>query len=186
MPTQKDEYVMSGDRVESDSPDRCQSLYKEGQCPFRKVEGSDYCAMHGGNSVLEAAKRASLRNYKLTKFQARLDRFATNPKVKDLRDEIAILRMTLEERLNSLNGPNDLIIHSHVISDLVLKINTVVSSCHKLENSMGQLLDKQAILQFGSEIIRIISEEITEDPELLNRIADKIMNVYGTLGDEEI
>ena len=59
--------------------------------------------------------------------------------------------MILEEVLNKCKDSKDLILKSSVISDLVVKVEKLVSSCHKMEGSMGQLLDKSAILQFAAE-----------------------------------
>ena len=87
--------------------------------------------------------------------------------------------MIVEEKMNSCEDINDLMLISQPISDLVLKIDKVVNSCHKLDNSMGQLLDKSAILQFASEVINIIDAEV-KDEKILNKIANKIMASLGT------
>jgi hypothetical protein len=163
--------------VEADSPNRCQASSRTSQCKSPKVEGSDYCRMHGGASVEAAQKREGLRNYQLTKFNARLQQLGDSGEIKSLRDEIAILRMIMEERLNQCKDNMDLIYQSGPISDLVLKIERVVTSCHKLELSSGSLLDKQAIMQFGSELISLLSEEVKDETSLA-RISEKI---YATI-----
>jgi len=133
--------------------------------------------MHGGNKAGEAKVKQSLRNYQLTRFNARLQQLGDSGEIKSLRDEIAILRMLMEERLNQCRDQMDLIYQSGPISDLVLKIEKVVTSCHKLELSTGSLLDKQAIMQFGSEMISLISTHIT-DEVVLSRISEAI---YATI-----
>jgi len=138
------------------------------------VKGGNRCMMHGGNKQLEAKSNASLRNYQLTQFRAKLERHSTSDNIKGLRDEIGILRMTLETRLNQCNDEMDLLLHSGPISDLVLKIDRLVNSCHKLEGSMGQLLDKTAIIQFANVVIEIIGSEV-EDQVVVSRIAEKII-----------
>lgn len=163
--------------VTDDSPNRCQAVTKAGQCHGEKAPNSNYCMMHGGNKGSEAAARQGLRNYQLTKFNARLQQLGDSGEIKSLRDEIAILRMIMEERLNQCKDTMDLIYQSGPISDLVLKIEKVVSSCHKLELSTGSLLDKQAIMQFGSELISIISHSI-KDEVLLAQISEAI---YATI-----
>lgn len=163
-------------RCEPDDPNRCQAVNKNGQCLNKAVPGTQYCAAHGGGVAQEALIKKSLRNYHLTRFQARLERFADAPELKSLRDEIAILRMMMEERLNQCEDAKDLLYQSGPISDLVLKIEKVVASCHKLELATGQLLDKQAVLNFGGELIAIISEEIT-DEEALGHISSRIMSL---------
>lgn len=146
----------------ADHPERCQSVYKDGQCWHCRVEGSDYCGMHGGNRAGEAKKKKDIRLYQLAKFQTRVDDFATNPKVKGLREDIAILRMLLETTMNRCNDSAELIMFSPKISELIMKIEKVVSSAHRLESNMGELLDKMAAMQLGEEIVQLISGGITE------------------------
>jgi len=152
--------------VEADSPNRCQAVTPKGQCLGAAAEGSKFCMMHGGNKAGEAKAAAGLRNYRLTRFNARLQQLGDSGEIKSLRDEIAILRMIMEERLNQCRDTMDLIYQSGPISDLVLKIEKVVTSCHKLELSAGSLLDKQAIMQFGSEMISLISATIKDEVQL--------------------
>ena len=148
---------------------------KQSQCRNQALEGSSYCAAHGGNKAVQSAEKASLNNYRLNKFNVRLQQLSTSPGIKSLRDEIAILRIMMEERLNMCNGAVDLMLHSHSISDLVMKIDKVVNSCHKLESNMGALLDKQDIIQFGGELINIIGNHIT-DEDILTALSNEIIS----------
>lgn len=172
-----------------DCPNRCQRVTGQGQCTNKGValpDGtfSQYCAMHNGNVDLRNYKKESVRNYRLTKWHAELQRHATAPEVKGLRDEIGILRMVLEERLNRCTDSTDILLHSGAIGDMVLKIEKLVSSCHKLEGLMGQLLDKQAILQFAGEVIDIIGEECA-DSKIVEQIGNRIMLAIGRVGKTE-
>lgn len=134
---------------------------------------------HGGNRQILSQKRKGLRNYRLTKFKDRIDRHVNSTGLKSLRDEIAILRVVLEERINSCNDATELMMYSGPISELIMKIEKIVVSCNKLEQSMSMLLDKQALLQFASETVRVISEELGEvenSEMIMERIADRIIN----------
>lgn len=169
-------------KVADDDPTRCQCVIKtRGQCKNKAVEGSQFCMSHGGNSAVAAQQKENIRQYKLAKWSTRMNEFADQPGIKSLRDEIAILRLMLEERLNMCQDSHELLLQSHAISDIVVKIEKLVSSCHRLEGSMGQLLDKQAILHFATNVVDIISNNI-EDEQLLNSIADEII---GLVGDQQ-
>lgn len=169
------------ERIErEDDPDRCQGVGQHGQCPFKRTPPSKFCPRHGGNKAAESAAKEAIRNYQLTKYKARIDQFADNPKVKDLREEIAILRMCLETVVNRCNDANDLMLSSNKISDLVMKIDKIVVSCHKLEASTGQLLDRQAALNFASEIVKIVANHV-EDSEIVATISEEILQALGTL-----
>jgi hypothetical protein len=75
-------------------------------------------------------------------------------------------------------------LNSGAIGDMVLKIEKLVSSCHKLEGLMGQLLDKQAILQFAGEVIDIIGEECA-DTTIVEKIGGRIMLAITRVGQKE-
>ena len=172
-------------KVAEDDPRRCQATNTQyGQCMNKAVDGSDYCICHGGAHAIKRRNREAMRNYVLTKWQAKLDQHRDAPDVKSLRDEIAILRMLMQERLEHCSTELDLILQSGPISDLVMKIDKVVNSCHKLEGSLGQLLDKQAILQFANEVITVITEHLDE-PEKIDQISTGILEIVGRIGKDD-
>jgi len=149
------------------------------------LEGCTFCICHGGSTQRNAQKKQHESNYRLTKWQARLEQKASATGIKSLRDEVGILRMLLEEQLNKCEDTTDLLIHSGRISDLAMKLEKLVASCHKLEGSMGDLLDKTAILQFASEIVESVSDELKGDEKKINAIANKIMAAVGRIGTKD-
>ena len=170
-------------RVENDDPCRCQGVTGKGQCQIRAIEGSNFCPMHAGAGS-RTLEREKLRNFRLTKWQGRINEFADNDAAKSLREEIGILRMMLEESLNKCRDSHDLILSSGRISDLVLKIEKLVVSCHRLEEKTGMLLDKTAILQLAGTIIECIAKHnIPED--VLSKISDEIIVAVASVKTEQ-
>jgi hypothetical protein len=111
----------------------------------------------------QARDRAQdLRKYNLTKYNARIQAQANHPAIKSLRDEVGILRMVLETQLDRCHTDDDLILKSATIGDLVLKIEKLVSSCHRLEELTNQVLDKATVAQMMDEIIQVIAEAVPE------------------------
>ena len=174
-----------------DHPHRCQTVIpSQGQCRnvATMTDGGDYgnhCLAHGGNRFIDSDRKEKVRNYRLERFKIKLQIHSDSPHIKDLRDEIAILRMVLEERLNRCNDESDLVLQSGPIGDMVLKIDKVVSSCHKLEGSMGQHLDKSALLQFAAEAVGIIGEEVS-DEATIERISNRLIAAIGDRKDESV
>lgn len=120
-------------------------------------------------------------NYKIAAYQARIEAKADAPEVKSLRDEVAILRMTLEEVMNQSDF--NLALSVGLISDLVVKIAAVVEKCHKIERSMGRLLDKAQLIQFTSEVVQIVSETFAGQEEKLAIVSNKLL---AALQDENL
>ena len=156
-----------------DDPERCQQMAAHGQCSNVSIPGSKYCKCHAGRGNASVAKE-SVRNYQLTRFKAQVARMTDSSAVKNLREELGILRVIMETHMNQCESDSDLILKSQVIGDLAMKIEKMVTSCNKLDTHLGQVLDKQALLNFASEIINIISEEVT-DTDVVDAVATRIM-----------
>ena len=169
-------------------PNRCQAVNVNGQCLNKAVKlpsgkYGTFCLCHGGNKQVQSEQTKNKRLYQLGKFQAKLEQQADHCNIKSLREEIGILRMVMQERFSVIKDSTDLLLHSGPITDLVMKIEKLVASCHKLEGSMGQLLDKQAILHFASQVIGIIGEVVIEEDKL-QLIGDKIIALVGQQSED--
>lgn len=156
-------------------PNRCQRMLAKGQCMNRAVEGSQYCAAHGGTVT-----RDSRRKYAVTKFRARLDHFAEDPDQKSLHEEIGVLRLMLDAQLTAISDEHELIMRSAALAELVSRIQNCIVAADKLDQRRGQLIDRSVILKMVAHIIDIISQEVT-DPDVVENIGRRIME---SLGDE--
>ena len=178
-------YKMDG----PDDPNRCQAMRHDGQCTNKavKIDGDTYgthCLVHGGNKQIASQEKKKLRIYNIGKFQAQLEKMADSPILKSLHEEVGLLRMMLETIITRCETDVDLIINSHVISDLILKIEKTVVSTNKLEKSMGQHLDKAAILQFASEVVNIVGKVLDGEEDKINQIANGILEIVGRISEE--
>lgn len=159
-------------RVEFDDPTCCQGLGPQGPCNIQAVPGQKFCRMHFGIGNKIAEQKAT-RNYLLNRYQHRVNDFADNDQIKSLREEIGILRMLLEQTINKCQNDTELLLYSNKIADLVVKIEKLVASCHKLELATGQLIDKATMMFLGDVIIQIIGEVCPSDK--MPSIAERIM-----------
>ena len=79
----------------------------------------------------------------------------------------------IEERISQCETEHDLILQSGPISDMIMKVEKVVTSCQKLEERLNLLLDRGTLINFAAQVIQIISSNIT-DTEVLDQIATEI------------
>lgn len=167
-------------KTTSDNPNCCQL---EG-CNLLAVEGCTHCAAHGGAKQASALQKQATRTYNLTKYREQLNRFSDDDNIKGLREEIGILRILMEERLNLCNTSIDLLAHAHTISDLAVKIEKLVTSCNKIEKSLGKYLDKNDIVQLGMEIVTIITRHI-DNVDVIEKIANELAIVIERIMNKE-
>lgn len=166
------------ERVEyPEHPDRCQAIAGGShQCFYKKIPGSDYCGMHGGNVAIEKQKLAAQRMYNLAQWQVSVGKFASHSNIKSLREEIGILRILIEKKILSCKDDNDLMLRSSSLSELVMKVGKLVESCDRIDTRLGQTLDREQLLQLGGKIVELVSEFLN-DPDKLNQFAQRLIGV---------
>lgn len=141
-------------------PNRCKAASQDGQCKNKAEPGTSYCICHGGRDLTE---QKDTRGYLLAKAQDRT-RLAEvseglNP-VKQLRDSISLLTMMIERRWNSVKDDNDLLQACGPLNQMLQNMERLVSSCHKIEQDLGQLLAKHAILSLGKRMVAVMMDEL--------------------------
>ena len=163
-------------RAPEGSDDQCRVISPTtgARCPYLAVEGQTNCVRHSGSVMANKEEKKATAQYRLQIWQERLEEFAENEKAKSLREEIGILRILMETIVNKCTGPNDLILYSPKISELAAKIEKLVSSCHRIEHSMGSLMDKATALAFAGQVVEIISTHI-QDPDIIDAISTGII-----------
>jgi hypothetical protein len=159
-------------------PRRCKGNARDGQCGNLAEPGSEYCAACGGR---DHSREQDRRQYLLTKaeYRKRIAELSDHDDVKSLRDEIAIARMLIEERLNNIQDRNDLLASCGPLNQLLLTVERLVKSAHVLEQNLGLLLSKEAVLrlahQLGDIVTDVLREEQIPDFEL---VADEIFHRF--------
>lgn len=161
--------------------ERCGGTLKTGQCTNCKVQGSNYCMLHGANKSIESAQKKAINEHRLNRWQSRAKELGADNDVKSLRDEIGTLRMILEEMFGMCSSNLDILLYSQRMSDLVMKIEKLVTSCDKLENRMGQLLNKDSVLQLASTYVNIINLHIS-DPQIIENISEDMVKATQEIG----
>jgi len=142
---------------------RCDFTLDNGyRCGNLAEETINRCALHGANKILAAKENQSLRMYRLAQWQTRVNQLADHDKIKSLRDEIAILRMLVENRIAHCSDSQDLLLQSGPLSDLLMKVEKVVSSCNRLESKLGDVLDAQRVRNLASAFMQMIAKRVTE------------------------
>ena len=156
------------------SPTRCQSTGRSGQCRLESVPNSTYCKYHGGNSEAIAQQKESTRRLLVRRWQEDIDDFAFSTNLKTLRDEIGVLRVLLEQKLNMCEDPMTLVLQAGPISSLVRDITRTIESCDKIESKLDITMDKTAVLEFATKLVSIVADVLGDDHRI-DIIADRVI-----------
>lgn len=165
-------------RAIADSPTRCQDVTRHGQCPYESIPGLQKCPMHAG-PLIAIQRKEKTRLFRLTQYRDRVNEFADNDEAKSLREEIGMLRMMLEAIWNRISSPDELLMMSSKIADIILKIEKLVVSCSRLEVTSGTMLDRATVLNLATVIVNIVAKYVPEEDTLDNignEISDAIMS----------
>lgn len=171
-------------KCEPAHPNRCQSMMGGEQCPFLSVEGTTRCPSHGANKQLEAVERKKVHDYILQQWMVRVDEFAASERLTSLRGEIGILRMLLENTLNMCEDAQQLMMYSHRVQDLTMKVDKLVQTLNKVELKTGNLLDKSQALILAGQIVDIIGKHVT-DATAIDQISNELIDLVIKLAGKE-
>ena len=156
--------------------EQCTHIGQHGRCKYKIHEGAhSKCTHHGGVPEANNAKNKETSSYRLQIFQSRMEHHLDHSELKNIRGEIALLRMLVENKLNQCKDDYDLMLQSAGISDLIAKINLLVTSCHRLEQSSGELMDKQTLAQFASDVVQRLSGIVTDDQ--MQQITEELLEL---------
>lgn len=159
-------------------------LIREGIIEETSYNGIDLCPKHGGRSE-KAAENRQFQQYLLAKYQAQLDGFAQSEKIKDLRSEVGLLRLLVQNILDRVQKPDDLLLFTPKIADLVQRVEKTVTSLDRLELRMGELLSKGALMTFVVELTDVIRTHI-EDADILEAISKEILSAVDRLQTSKV
>ncbi len=162
---------------------QCEHVNKySGQCSRQACEGTNKCPIHTHGDREKIEKRV----YRLQNMDRRLrhETLSDHDELHSIREEIAVARMILEERLNSIKTDADLISACGPLNTLLLTIEKLTSSCLKLDKSVGNLLAKPVLLKMASDLVAIILEELVDIPgheAIIDKISARIIETMSTI-----
>ena len=164
--------------------DRC----AKSNCPYEKEEGATVCIRHGANKQIEKRAKEMRYDFKKERVRKQVNLLAADPTRYRLDEELAILRLTLEDTINTVTSESDrdyaLFQCSDTIRSLIAEINKTAQVCVQQSVNLGLLLTTEDVLEQVQKIIDVLAEEI-KDEETLLRIAEKIDSVLSFGGPKD-
>ena len=159
-------------------PARCQAMIPtRGQCPLVQVEGSDYCPCHGGNKAAEAAEKGRMHRYRAAKYQTRLDELTDANSIKSLRDEIAVVRLLVQNHLKFTDDDaSHLLLYAPVIQTLVRQVESLSVSCAIVENKLKEFMDTGNAMEMASDILYAV-QKVLPDSEISQSVQSEMTEV---------
>ena len=166
-------------------PRRCHGSCPDGQCQNVSEPGSEFCRAHQGKDTGEQKRIYLLHK---SQFRDRLTKLSEHDNLKSLREEIAIVRMLIEERLNLVRDENDLISAFGPIQQAFLTVERLMKTLHQMEQSLGSLLSKQAVIKLGQSISSVIIDELKDIDgyeEIVDRINERLVSLIAEAQNED-
>lgn len=170
-------------------PNRCRGAAPSGQCWNRAEPGSNYCRAHGGVSTQE---ETDMRGFLLAKAEDRA-RFAQIDSelepVRQLRETIIMTQMLMEKRWNNMKDDNDLLRDTPALNTLFLTMERLIASAHRIEQNLGALLARNAVIELAKQMVAIVVDELEgiENYELvIDRITTRLIDAVRAPKNAEV
>jgi len=156
---------------------RCEHTSDTRQCGEQALEGTTRCAKHSKDPQTGLRRQYMLNQ---ARYRQRYGDFADSNELRSLRDEVSIMRMVMEERLNMVTNNSEMLASCGQIASLAVVIERLVKSCHQLESRLGTLLSKPTLLSIANEIVQILLQELVDVPgyeDLVDKISERIIQI---------
>jgi hypothetical protein len=137
---------------------KCNYVSQNTPCPYIPLKNSDKCILHGYN-----LPHKEIKLYRIGRYEHRVKELAEHNAAKTLRQEIGVARMLLEEVLVKCQDSHDLLQYSTKIISMTKTIGELVVSCTRLEDRLGLVLDKNALINLAEQLSQILSEHLDQD-----------------------
>ena len=163
---------------------RCRWISSEGQCDREATRGP-FCDKHGPVTPDQALRHYHITNYLVGDTH---ERHSAVAQIKDLREEIALTRALIETRLNLASNEAEFVSSMGILHQYLGTVEKLVSACHRMDSSLGNVLNKASVLNLAQELVGIIAEELNGVPErdtIVDRIAHRLIEAVGTCNNEE-
>ena len=164
-----------------DHPHRCQAIGGPGgnQCDNLSEPDTIYCLLHSGNIGPQQIVLKDLNLYRIKKYEKRIRDMKESAGARGLEEELAIMRMVLEEVLMKCDGEGEmgLLLYSTKISETIRDIKALVLSVDKLSTKAGLMIGRSQAVILAGKVVEIISKHIT-DQLMLGKIADEIGDAF--------
>jgi len=155
-------------------PYRCKTTTNGRQCNNDVLPGTSHCEKH--------TRAHPLRRYLIDNLQvqAASDRHNAAESIHSLREELALTRAMIELQFNTCNDDYELLAATPRIQSLLGSAEHLANSCFKLDEHLGNLLDKTKLLEIAQGIINTIDTELKDHPDhdaIVGRIGTQIMSL---------
>jgi hypothetical protein len=133
---------------------------------------------HGVKRDLVAEQDTKLYQIHKAEYRERLAKLDEHEEAKSLRKEISLIRLLIEERFNLIQNDSDLLAACGTLNSLVLTAERLVQSAHKLEASLGTVLDKSTLYEVGDNIVTLLVKELKDVPgyeDIVTRIGEQMI-----------
>lgn len=160
--------------------EQCAYSGPNGECPFKRIEGTKYCGRHGAGFQLTQQAKEDTRLYLVARWQEQIGQKVEHPKSKTLGEEVGIIRMLIQQRLEACKDESDLLMSSHSITQMLTTAEKLVASHHKIEKERALLLDPDRAFKLANDIVGVITTYI-DDLDILKLITDDVTQLFGNL-----
>lgn len=167
-------------------PNRCQAGTKIGQCNRDALPGSHFCYRHD-----HRAEDNERKMYQLTIARDRqtFDRMANSEELLSLRNEIALQRMLIEERVNeSGQSAIERLSAFNSITAATAALEKLIKTAHAMEQKLGNTISKSTLIQLAADMMKIVTDElqgIEGYEEIVDSISQRLIDMVQSAKDED-
>lgn len=157
----------------NDDPEQCAGVTstKHGQvpCKYRREPGSTFCRYHGARTDQSMLVKTSNALYDLDKtqfiidFNKRVQALGHNSlKSLSIRNELGVIKATLERVLNECTDADTLIFRAGEIQALAKTVESMSKTCIAIDKELKNLYSLEEAKELSAKLLQIMYDSLTK------------------------
>lgn len=130
-------------------------------CLLKKVDGADYCQVHGAHTQINSAKKKNLYEFDRSQYIAFNKKDQANYKY-DVSEELGVTRAILQKYLDKVTDDLSLALYNNQINQQIDRIQKLVESCLKADQKLGSLMSEEDTMAIAQGLLDTVHSTLSE------------------------
>lgn len=157
-------------------------------CKIRKLEGSDYCPMHGAHQQLNATAKNDLYQFQVGQYLFHNKQDMDEHKY-DLSNELGVTRVILQKHLEKITDEASLGLYNNKVNQQIDRIQKLVESCLKADQKLGTLMSEEDTVMIAQGLLDavhdVLSSYVSNKAELATAMETMVETFKRIIGSRE-
>jgi predicted transcriptional regulator len=151
-------------------------------CLLKRVDGSDYCQVHGAHTQIQSQNKKNLYDFQRSQYLAFDKKRHANYKY-DVSEELGVTRGILQRYLDKVEDDTTLALYNSQINQQIDRIQKLVESTLKADQKLGTLMSEEDTIAIANGLLETVHTVLSEHIKNQKEFSDAMKHLGKKFGE---